>query len=146
MRYRVGTLEFSGKHFLEVSAFIETGEKGFGKDVIFFAIHEEFDRSRSISMQLRVNDLFAMSEGVRELLLKGTTSFVKFTKSNDTGSKLLLEKIEEKYYLKMIRDHKMLSMGFDTYYFRAFHTRIVSLAKYVERDLYAIQKKRDSYV
>ncbi len=146
MRHRVGTLEFSGKHFLEISAFIEIGDKGFGKDVIFFAIHEEFNRSRSISMQLRVNDLFAMSEGMKELLIKNTTSFVKFTKSNDIASKLVFDKIDDKYHLKMIRNQKMLSMGFDTYYFRAFRTRIISLAKYVERDLYAIQKRRNSYV
>jgi hypothetical protein len=97
-------------------------------------------------MQLRINDLFAISEGMRELLIKGTTPFVKFTKSNNITSKLFFEKVEEKYHLKMIRGQKMLSMGFDTYYFRAFHTRLVSLAKYVERDLYAIQKRRSSHV
>lgn len=140
MKYRIGNLEFQGRNFLEFSAIIETNERNYPKDVVFVSFYESFRREHPLTMQLRLNDLFAFSEAIKETITRGSNTYEKFTSSGETTTKLITMQDNGRYYIKMIRGERMLSMGFDPYSFRTAHTRLVSLAKLLESMLYKAQR------
>ena len=137
---KIGTLSFSSKNLLEISAVLEYQEQKFGKDVVFFSIYPEFDRNMGITMQLRLNDLCNLAEGLKELTQRKESKFEKFTKSNNVSSKLYLECKKGAYYLNILKNGTVLSISFDSYSVRTLIKRIERLAAMLERALYQSQQ------
>jgi len=139
-KLKIGTLAFTSKNLLEISAVIEYQEQKFGKDVVFLSLYPEFDRNMGITMQLRLNDLCNLAEGLKELVQRKETKYEKFTKSRDIPSKLYLECKKGAYYLNILRNGAVLSISFDSYSVRTFTKRIERLAVMLENALYESQR------
>lgn len=139
-KQKIGTLFFSSKNLLEISAVIEFQEQKFGKDVVFLSLYPEFDRNTGITMQLRLNDLCNLAEGLKELIQRKGSKFEKFTKSNNLSSKLYLECKNGAYYLNILKNGAVLSISFDSYAVRTFIKRIERLATLLESALYQSQR------
>jgi hypothetical protein len=140
-KMKIGTISFSSINLLEIAAVIEFEEGKFGKDVVFFSLYPEFERNLGITMQLRLNDLCNLSEGLNELIVSKTTKYEKFTKSNATVSKLYLECKKGAYWVNLFRQEKVVSMSFDSYSIRTLIKRIERLCIMLERALYESQEE-----
>jgi hypothetical protein len=150
-KYVIGRADFRSSNLLEIEALLEFSE-GFAKDVVFFAMFENGQRSQAIRMMMRCNDLRNICEGARELLSSkdGETDFEKFTKSGEVGNKLFFgsdtKKERRVYYLNIQKGgDRYLSASFDRYSLRTFIKRCELLAERLETALYDAQKLQ-SYI
>jgi len=137
---KIGTLSFTSKNLLEISAVLEYQEQKFGKDVVFFSLYPEFNRNMGITMQLRLNDLCNLAEGLKELIQRKESKYEKFTKSSNSPSKLYLECKKGAYFLNILKNGSVLSISFDSYSVRTLVKRLERLAEMLEKALYQSQR------
>lgn len=154
-RYKIAQKGFNGKHFLEVSCYIEesvidapNGAYIRYDDVVFFELSPDYKRTAKTTMLMDTNDLRALSYGIKELVKKGTSPFKKFTDPKRAGTdggqkKLTLAVQGETCYINLAHEGKEIGFGFDHYAITAFSDTIALMAEECERMIFRLQQKQN---
>lgn len=141
---KLASKNFRAKHFLEVNAFVEMENNGkytHYEDVVFISCSAEYDRSTTISMQVRTLDLRALAYGIKEMLKNGSSSYVKYTDPKAAGGSgnkksLSLGRENSTLYLNFNDKTNNIAFGLDSYSMAALSDAIILIADVADRKIF----------
>lgn len=135
---------------LEVS--ITAQDNYFVKELIFLSFTEQFKTADTITMQIRVFDVFNLMSALEEVYRTGVSNWKKFTDSNKSKNStnlkvkfLNIKESEGKVYLNMnIKDESsekaLMKVYFEKYEIKSIIKTLDIFAKEVKEKLYKAQR------
>jgi hypothetical protein len=131
----IANRQINSKNLLVINAYIENKEVI--RERIFFEFYKEYDRSKAIKMALSIIDVRALVYGIKEVIKKGHTNYMKTTESN--GVKKTITLTNE--YINATDGNLKIGIKFASVYeFIAFADDLVFLVEYVEKNLFEKQR------
>lgn len=148
-RLKVAQKGFSGKHFLEVSCYIEfiKMEKYTRlDDLIFIELSPNYDRTKSIKMRLGTIDLRSIAYGLKEIL-RGSieVGYKKYTDpklAGGSGSKneLNIRKQDHGFYINFFNGSTPVGFTMDKYTTASMADSFNLMAEETEKAIYYHQR------
>lgn len=143
-RKKLASKGFRAKHYLEISAFVELDDKGKYiqyEDVVFISCSANYDRSTTITMQVRNLDLRALAYGIKEILKNGSSSYIKYTDPKAAGGagnkkSLSLGKDASSVYINFNDKTNNIAFGLDVYSMAALADTINMIADVADKKIF----------
>lgn len=146
-KIRIATRGFPSLHYLEVNAYAEVTEHKkyrMFSDVVFLSCSFQYDRAKTLTMQIKNNDLRALAYGIKECIKNGKSSYIKYTDpraAGGAGTKKSISLAVEKgtIYINIKNKEDNLAFGYDFYQMAALADTITLIAEESDKRIFQLQ-------